>query len=262
MDLEDLIKEIENAKPEETKRMGFSLNLGQIQQSELKANYDKELLPEGIYAAHIKDCKVEISKNGQPYFAFTFRIDFENGWSQNPFNGRQCWETLMIDHPSQTVMDISQKTMADILVACGADTSLEIHDLETEFPLHVVEKQIYVMLNHKWDKMKLEYRPHITAYWGRGEFEGRHRYDQSVPPPTPDLCVNGNQELCQKAIEERDKKVAKAELMAKKAVNTPSGGYPTGGYTGGYTQPTQQLSGQKGIGLGTGIGVTITDVPF
>lgn len=232
----------------------FELDLGSIETTTLNTGMDKELLPEGIYAAHIKDCKVETSKAGHPYFSFVFGIDFENGWSQCPFKGRQLWETLMISHPNETVVRIAQKAMADILVACGADNSTKIHDLETEFPLHVMDKPVYIVVQHRYIKDRLEFRPQIVGYFGRGEFEGKHRYDTTVTIPTPDTCVNGNGELCDKAKADRDRTLARAELLAKKAVNTPSASYT----------PTASPQGQKGLNLGRGMGahVEFEDVPF
>lgn len=218
--LEKLIQEIEQQG--ETKKMGLSLNLSKIQQNDVNTSYDKSLLPEGFYAAIVKECKVDISKAGHAYFAFTFQMESENGWTQNPFKGRLCWETLMINHPSETVMEISQKAMADILVACGAESNLQIDDVETELPLHVLQKPIYVMLQHRWDKLKLEYRPTITAYWGRGEFEGKNRYAPNVTIPNPDMCINGNQEICDKSIIARDAKLVRATKTAQTVVNKPT----------------------------------------
>lgn len=201
--------------------MAFTLNLSSIQPSQINTNFDSELLPEGTYAASIKECAVKISAAGHPYFSFKYQIEHED-WSQCPFKGRYLWETLMVSHPSETVMEISQKIMADILVACGADSSTEINDLETEFPLYVLEKPVYIFVQHKWDKQKLEYRPQIAGYFGRIEFEGRHRYAAETVVPTPLTCINGNPELCEKATVERDRKVAKGLTAAKKAVSTPT----------------------------------------
>jgi len=201
--------------------MAFTLNLSSVAQSEINSNFDSGLLPEGTYAAHIKECLVKVSAAGHPYFSFQYKIDHE-GWAQCPFKGRSVWETLMISHPTEVVMEISQKTMADILVACGANETTEINDLETEFPLYVVEKPLYIFVQHKWDKQKLEYRPQIVGYFGRSEFEGRHRYAPETVVPTPHTCINGNSELCEKAIEERNRKVLRSSGLATKTVSTPT----------------------------------------
>lgn len=185
----------------------FKLNLKQVEQT--KITLDRELLPEGTYAARITQCECHVSKAGHPFFSFEFTIDALSGFLDCPFAGRKIWNNLMIAHPNETVVLISQKTMADILVASGVEEDADITDLERDFPLLVIDKPFYITTYHKMDKVKKEWRTEISAYFGRGEHEGKHRYIGVVKVPTLEDTISGSEAVCTKAKALRDAKIAK-----------------------------------------------------
>lgn len=197
--------------------MAFQLNLKAIEQSQVNIATDRDLLPEGTYAARVSKCEVKTSNAGHPFFSFEFNIEAQSQYTACPFQGRRVWNTLMISHPTDIVMQIAHKTMADILVACGVDIDAQIEDLERDFPLAVIDKPIYIRIYHKMDKLKQELRADIGAYFGRGEHEGKHRYDSSIPAPIETETLTSNEFLCKKATIARDAKLVKQD--AAKAPN-------------------------------------------
>ena len=195
--------------------MAFVLNLKAIGKTQINTAQDRGLLPEGTFAAKINKCEVTTSNAGYPYFNFEFAIEAQAQYAACPFAGRRLWNTLMISHPRETVMEIAHKTMADILVACGSHIDTKMGDLERNFPLAVIDKPIYIRVYHKMDKLKQELRPDIDAYFGRGEYEGIHRYDDTVIAPVSTETLTSNEALCKKAIIARDAKLVKQDAAAK-----------------------------------------------
>lgn len=188
--------------------MGLSFNMRTVEQSEVQGTQDRDLLPEGTYAVTVNKCELKTSQAGHPYFGFEFKVASDNAYPDCPFVNRKIWNNLVLTHDNPVVVQISQKTLADILVACGVPADSELEDLELEFPLLVLDKSIYLRIYHKMDKVKKELRVEIGGYFGRGEYEGRHRYGETVKAPTIEDCINGSIPLCEKATVLRDKKIA------------------------------------------------------
>jgi hypothetical protein len=201
--------------------MSFTLNLRTIEQSKINVSQDRDLLPEGSYAAKISGCEHKVSQAGHPFFAFEFTIEPQVEYPDCPFVGRRLWNNLMISHPNEQVTAISQRTLADILIACGLSNDTQIDDLEMDFPLLTIDKSLYIRVYHKMDKVKHELRPEIAAYFGRGEFEGIHRYMEPIKGPLATEAITGSPQVCQKATALRDTKLAKAQ-----APLTPTSQHP------------------------------------
>ena len=189
--------------------MAFQLNLKAIEQSQVNTATDRDLLPEGTFAVKVSKCEVKTSNAGHPFFAFEFTVDQMNSNPQCPYIGRRLWNTLMISHPTEVVVQIAHKTLADILIACGIDVDAQIDDIERDLPLLVIDKPLWVRVYNKMDKVKQDLRPEIGSYFGRGEFEGKHRYDSLIQPPKEDETLSGNEALCKKASLLRDDKLLK-----------------------------------------------------
>lgn len=209
--------------------MGFSLDLKAVEQSKVSGAQDRDLLPEGLYAVRVSGCEPKASNAGHPFFAFEFTVDQMPQYPDNPFVGRKVWNNLMISHPNPAVTEISQKVMADILIACGVGEDSQIDDLENDFPMLVMDKPLWVRIYHKVDKIKDELRPEIASYVGRGEFEGSHRYDKSFPTPSAsgDDSVSANPSVCKKTCMARDDKLMKQMVRKKLQEQGSHGGYST-----------------------------------
>lgn len=189
--------------------MSFKFNLGAIQESKPNTNQDKELLPEGFYAAKMIECELKVSKAGHPFFSMTYEI-VEDGWANCPFIGRRCWSTLMLDHPNETVVSIAHKAIADILVACGVPADAEIEDIENDFPMVCLDKPLYIHVGHRKNKEKNTLQAEPNAYFGRLDNAGKHRYGkdyEAVPNTTTTLTANP--ELALAGQQARDKALAK-----------------------------------------------------
>ena len=84
----------------------------------------RELVPDGDYVAEIIDSKEKISKAGNSYLSLTLSI------CEGPYEGRWVWDTLNINHPTESVRARARLTLGIITKAVGLvgiDDTSELH---------------------------------------------------------------------------------------------------------------------------------------
>ena len=126
-----------------------------------------EPIPEGSYVAVIEDSEERQTRAGNgSYLKLTWRI------IDGPYQGRKVWENLNLDNPNEKAVEIAQRSLAEICVAC------RLQDVPEDSEV----------LHNKPMKIKITIREASNGYAASNDVRG-HAYEQSgavnVPSPTP-----------------------------------------------------------------------------
>jgi hypothetical protein len=83
-----------------------------------------DLLPIGIYSAHIIDAEIAIpqSQDGQNV-KLTWQI------TEGPYENRQVWQNIPFVHSSTQAQEIGRRQLKDLCVACGITTGISGPDV-------------------------------------------------------------------------------------------------------------------------------------
>jgi hypothetical protein len=168
---------------------------------------DSEVLPEGFYAAAIIKIESQIPRSGgAPYLNIEFKIEKEPSYALCPFIGRRTWRILSFQAESEMARTIAKEGMIALLKAVGAPPRFD----ERELMAILGHQPLYIQVAHELDKQKGIYRDRPTGFFGRAQHTGKHAYGNLADIPSAQTTITGNAELCAKAIEMRNRKLARS----------------------------------------------------
>lgn len=130
---------------------------------------DFELLPDGIYSAHVSATDYKATKRGDGHYVeLTFEID-------GPTNaGRRLWGVFNLDNPNGKAVEIAEREFAQCLAAVGFDGEVEDTD-----------DLLNARVNLKVGREKGRKRADGTLY------DDRNRIKAYLAPSEADLAANG-----------------------------------------------------------------------
>jgi hypothetical protein len=196
---------------------------------------DSDVLPEGFYAAVITKIDSQIPKSGgAPYLNIEFKIEKEPSYTNCPFVGRRTWRILSFQAESEIARTIAKEAIIALLKSVGAPPRFD----ERELMDTLGHQPLYIQVSHELDKQKGIFRDRPTAFFGRAQHTGKHAYGNLADIPSSQTTITGNAELCARAIEMRNRKLARAAGAGTPGI--PMSGARTGleGKKDGHPNPS------------------------
>jgi len=104
--------------------------------SEVPEDEGFAIIPAGTYSAQIIQSEMKDTKAGTGQY-----LELRVQLLDEPYTGRLVFERLNLVNPNETAVKIAQRTLADIVEACGMD------DVEESEELHGIEFQIKLAID-------------------------------------------------------------------------------------------------------------------